>query len=168
MALPTTFQSSAWTTTGVIMKILGVIFPTASSWKLETTSIWIKTNHICIPYWVSFSFNHQDDKEMGLSSWRRWQMGWWVHGSNSGPPAPSVRHSSLSTLWCQSPPALEESRTTPLCPLGFCLSHWDKTPLNAEASEHLKELRGQKESDGWVCPLLSPLCFVSGDTRSQP
>ena len=162
-------------TTGVVMKILGMIFPTASSWKRETTSVWIQTNHICVPYWVSFSFNHRNDKEIGLSSWKRQQTGWWIRGSNSGPPALNVRHSSLSTLWCQSPPALEESGTTSLCPLGFsldstvfCLSHWDKTPLNAEASEHLKEQRGQKESDGWAHPLLSPLCFFSGDTRSQP
>lgn len=146
-----------------------MLFPTASSWKLETTSVWIKTNHICVPYWVLFSFNHQNDKEIGLSSRRR-RTGWWIHGPNSGPPAPNARHSSLSTLWCQSPPALEGSRATRLCLLGFsldstgfCLSHCDKTPLNVEASERLKELRGQ-ESDGWACTLLSPLCFISGDT----
>lgn len=79
---------------------------------------------------------------------------------------------SLDRMVSESP---SPGSPTSLCPLGFsldstgfCLSHWDKTPLNAEASEHLKEQRGQKESDGWARPLLSPLCFFSGDTRSQP
>ena len=85
------------------MKILGMLFPTASSRKLETTSVWIKTNHICVPYWVLFSFNHQNDKEIGLSSRRRQQTGWWIRGPSSGPPAPNTRHSSLYPVLSESP-----------------------------------------------------------------
>lgn len=49
---------------------------------------------------------------------------------------------------------------------GLCLSHWDGTLLNVEASKDLKELRGQKEGDGWTRPLpLSLFSPISGDTR---
>ena len=93
-------------------------------------------------------------------------------------PAQVLQHRTpgtpLSTLCCQSPPALEGSRTTPLCLLGFsldstgfCLFHWDKTPLNVEASERLKELRRQ-ESDGWARTLLTPLLHLRGHPDPSP